>query len=93
MTIADSEQIITKGKLIIYIGVFVELYNQKNHEQVYEIHEIIKFESWRTSIAWNSCILGAYYFIKIFLVLRSSHVVPRDQEKTVFYINNYTDWD
>lgn len=27
------------------------------------------------------------------MVPRSAHVVPRDQDKFVFYVNNYIDWD
>ena len=37
--------------------------------------------------------LGAYCIIKVSLVLRSTHVVPRNQDRRVFYINNYIEWD
>ena len=30
---------------------------------------------------------------KISSVLRSAHMVPKDQDKFVFYVNNYIDWD
>lgn len=36
MTIANPKLFTLKNKLIIYIKVFVELYNRKNYEQVYE---------------------------------------------------------
>ena len=39
---------------------------------------------------WN---LGAYRIIKISLILYSAYTVPRDQDKFVFYVNNYIDWD
>ncbi len=71
----------------------VELYNWKNYGQVNEIHEMIELEKMRASIAKNLCNLGAHWIIEIFLILRSTHVVPRDQNKVVFYINNYIDWD
>ena len=35
--------------------------------------------------------LGAHWIIEIFLVLYSAYMVPRDQNKVVFYINNYID--
>ena len=37
--------------------------------------------------------LGAHWIIEIFLVLCSAHLVPKDQDKFVFYVNNYIDWD
>ena len=47
----------------------------------------------RASIAENFCNLGAHRIIEISLVLRNAHMVPRDQDKFVFYVNNYIDWD
>ena len=37
--------------------------------------------------------LGAHQIIEISSVLHSTHLVPEDQDKFVFYINNYIDWD
>lgn len=37
--------------------------------------------------------LDAYWIIKISSVIRSAHMVLGDQDKFVFYINNYIDWD
>ena len=47
----------------------------------------------RALTAENPHNLGAYRIIGISLVLCNAHVVPRDQDKFVFYINNYIDWD
>ncbi len=47
----------------------------------------------RASITENLRNLGAHWIIKISLVLHSAHVVPRNQDKVVFYVNNYIDWD
>lgn len=41
----------------------------------------------------NSCDFNAYPIIKIFLVPRNAYVVPKDQDKFVFYVNHYIDWD
>ena len=44
--------------------------------------------------AWtvkNLCNLGTYQMIKISSVLRNTHIVPKDQDKFVFYIDNYID--
>ena len=37
--------------------------------------------------------LSAHRIIKILLVLCNAHIVPKDQDKFVFYVNNYIDWD
>ena len=37
--------------------------------------------------------LNTYQIIEILSVPRNAHMVPRDQNKFVFYINNYIDWD
>ncbi len=47
----------------------------------------------RNSITKNLCNLGAYRIIEISLVLGSAYMVSTDQDKVVFYINNYINWD
>ena len=39
--------------------------------------------------AENPYILGAHRIFEISSVLRNAHVVSRDQDKFVFYVNNY----
>ncbi len=46
-----------------------------------------------TLIAENPCNLGAYQIVEIALILCNVYVVPRDQDKVVFYVNNYINWD
>ena len=91
VTVANPEQFTPKGKPVIYTGALVELYNWKNLGQVYEIYEMVEFEKIRALIAKNPCNLGICWIIEIFLVLRSTEVIPRDQNKIVFYVNNYID--
>ena len=86
---ADLERFTPKGKPVIYTGALVELYNWRNHEQVHEIHGIIELEKICVLIAENLCNLGTYWIIEISLVLCSAHVALRDQDKVMFYINNY----
>ena len=93
MTIADSEWFTAKGKPITYIKAFVELYKWRNRKQVYEMHGMVELDKWHASIAENTFNLGAHCIIEVFLVLHSAHVIPRDQDKLVFYINNYINWD
>ena len=89
---ADPERFTLKGKPITYTGVFVELYKWKNCSQVYEIYRIIELEKMRTWTAKNSQNLGAHRIIEISSVLCSVHLVPKNQDKFVFYVNNYIDW-
>ncbi len=93
VTVADPERFTAKDKPITYTGAFVELYNWRNRGQVHEIHGIVELERWRASTAEHPRNLGAYRIVEISSILRSAHVVPRDQEKNVFYVNNYIDWD
>ena len=44
-------------------------------------------------MAENPHNLGVHRIIKVSSVLRSTYVVPRDQDRAVFYVNNYIDWD
>ncbi len=90
---ADPKWFTLKGKPVIYTGTFVELYNWRNCGQVYEIHGMIELEKMRASIAKNLRNLGAHRINEISSVLFSTHVVSRDQDKVVFYVNNYIDWD
>ena len=93
VTVADPERFTDKGKPITYIGAFVELYNWRNRGQVHEIHGMVELEKMRASTAEHPRNLGAHRIIEISSILRSAHVVPRDQERIVFYVNNYIDWD
>ena len=93
VTVADPERFTAKGKPITYTGAFVELYKWRNRGQVHEIHGMVELDKWHASTAENPRNLGAHRIIEVFLVLRSAHVVPRDQDRMVFYVNNYIDWD
>ncbi len=44
-------------------------------------------------MAKHLCNLSAHRIIEISSFLRITHVVPRDQERIVFYVNNYIGWD
>ena len=54
---------------------------------------MIELKKMHALIVKNLHNLDACQIIEIFLVLHSTHVVPKDQDKIVFYINNYIDWD
>ena len=92
MTVTDPKQLTPKAKPVTYTRAFVELYNWSNSWQIHEIHRIIKLEKMHASTAENLCNLGAYWIIEISSVLHSAHVIPRNQDKFVFYVNNYIDW-
>ena len=47
----------------------------------------------RALIAKKPCNLGVYWIIEISLILYSTHFIPKDQDKFVFYVNNYINWD
>ena len=87
----DPKRFTPKGKLVIYIEALVELYNRRNHSQVHEIYGIVELEKMCASIAKNLRNLGVCQIIEISLVLHSAHMIPRDQNKVVFYVNNYID--
>lgn len=93
MTVADSERFTSKGKLVTYIGAFIKLYNQKNHEQVHKIHGIIEFEKMHALNAENPRNHSAFWIIEILSVLRNAHVILRNQDKFVFYVNNFINQD
>ncbi len=54
---------------------------------------MIKLEKMCTSITKNLCNLSTHRIIEISLVPRSTHMVLKNQDKFVFYINNFIDWD
>ena len=90
---ADPKQFIPKNKPVIYTRALVELYNWKNRVQVHEIYGMIELEKIYALIAKNPRNFGAYWIIEISLILCSVHVIPKDEDKVIFYINNYIDWD
>ena len=54
---------------------------------------MVEFEKIRALITKNPRNLSARQIIEISLVLRNAHMIPRDQDKVVFYVNNYINWD
>ena len=91
MTVADSEQFTNKNKPITYIEVFVELYYSRNRRQVYEIYKMVELEKMCASTAEHPYNLGIHYILEISSIFYSTHIVPRNQEKIVFYVHNYID--
>ena len=93
VTVADPERFTAKGKQITYTGTFVELYKWRNRGQVHEIQGMVELDKWHASTAENPHNLGAHCIIEVSSVLRSAHVIPRNQDRMVFNVNNYIDWD
>ena len=93
MTVADPERFTAKNKPITYTRAFVELYKWRNSRQVHKIYKMVELDKWHALMAENPCNLSAHCIIEVSLVLHSANVVPRDQDKMVFYVNNYIDWD
>ena len=54
---------------------------------------MIELEKMYISIAKNPHNFSAHWIIEISLILHSAHVVSRDHDKFVFYVNNYIDWN
>ncbi len=54
---------------------------------------MVELEKMRASTAKYPRNLGAHCIVEISSILRSTQVVSRDQERIVFYVNNYIDWD
>ena len=52
---------------------------------------MVELEKMRTLIAKNPCYLGVCEIIEISSVLHSTYVVPKNQDKIVFYVNHYND--
>ena len=50
---------------------------------------MIEFEKMRTLIAKNPCNLITHWIIEIFSIPRNAYIVIRDQNKVVFYVNDY----
>ena len=93
VTVADPERFTAKSKPITYTGAFVKRYKQRNRGQVHEIHGMVELDKWHALMAENPRNLGAHCIIEVSLVLRNTHVVPRDQDRMIFYINNQIDWN
>lgn len=93
MTIVNLDQFTAKGKPITYTKAFIKLYNQKNRIQVHEIYGMVELEKWCILIAKHHCNLGIYYIVEISTILRKAYFILRDQERNVFYINKYINWD
>lgn len=78
MIIVYSKQFTLKYKLVTYIKIFVEFYNQKNYRQIHEIHGMIEFKKIYTSIIKNFHNFSAYQITEIFLILHNAYMILRD---------------
>ena len=93
MTVIDPEQFTDKSKPITYIRAFIKLYNWRNNEQVHKMREMVKFEKMHAYIAKLPRNLSSYHIIKISSILHNAHIIAKGQERIVFYVNNYMNWD
>lgn len=84
VTIVDPKWFSLKNKPVTYTRAFIELYNWRNHGQVYENIGIIKLKSICALTAKNFFHLGTHHIIEILLVLQSAYIILRDQ---------HIDWD
>lgn len=91
VTVADPQQLDQKRKPVIYTQAFDEIYDWCNRGQVHKTHGMVELEKYPISSVEDPLNQGAHRFYKIFEVLRSAHVVPRDTEGNTFYFNNYVD--
>ena len=69
---ADSKSFILKGKPIIYIGAFIELYNKKNSGPLYEIQKMVRFKKMyalTTRIFIPSVIIGWLRYLLFYILL------------------------
>lgn len=61
--------------------------------QVHKIYKMIELNEIHTLTAKNSRSFDDHHIINISIVLYKTHVIPRNYDKFVFYVNNCTDWD
>lgn len=92
-TIVDSQELDQNEKPIIYAWAFVEIYNQCSRRLVYETHGMVNLEKYLISKAENYLSLGDQQFYIIFEIVQSVHVVLKDIEDNILYLNNYIDCD
>lgn len=93
MTVADPKRFTFKDKPVIYTGAFIGLNNWRNNKQINKIYGMIEFEKMHALTAENPHNLGAHQIIEMSWVLRNTHIISRNQDIVVFYINNYIDED
>ena len=90
---SDPEQFGSKGKPVTYTRALVEFYNKKNHGQIHKICGMVEHKKMRILLAKNPHNHSVYQIIEISFVLGNVYVVSKDQDKVMFYVNNYIDWD
>lgn len=90
---ANLECFTFNNKPVTYTQAFLELYNWRKYEHDHGIYKKIELEKMCTSTAKNLYSLSAHSIIKISLVLYSAYMVLKNQNKFIFYANNYIDCD
>lgn len=75
ITMANSKRFTPKNKLVIYTVTFVELDNQRNCGQIYEIYGIIELKKIRILTKDNSPNLGVHQIFELLLIIQSTHLV------------------
>lgn len=78
---------------MIYIKIFIKIYNWHFRKLVHKTHEIVKLEKYLISRAKNFLNPSSQQFYKIFKVLQSTNIILRNIKSNIFYLNNYIDWD
>ena len=93
VTVIDPLRRDTRDKPLRYTSAFIELFKWRNQGRVHETHGMFEVERWPINNARKSRILNARRFYEIPTIMHCAHVVPAAESSSVFYVNNWINWE
>ena len=92
-TVIDHERKDDRGKCMKYPGIFLEMLKWRNSGDPFRSHGMLEVEIQQASKSVHPRKLVGQRIYDISTVIRSAHLVPKDLNQTIFYVNNFIDWD
>jgi len=93
ITVLDHQRPNSKGRPQRYTGALFELKRWINRGATHPVHGMHEVENFPPNTSQNSRLLGPRRFYDLSHIIRSAHLVPANQARTRFYVNNFIDWD
>jgi len=84
---------LNSNKSSVYTEILIKRLRKRHQELSHEIHDMIEMKNWSINLIRNSRKLKAHQFYWLTNVIWSAHVMLINENMSIYYVNNYIDWD
>lgn len=84
---------LNSNKSSVYTEILIKHLRKRHQELSHEIYDMIEMKNWSINLIRNSWKLKTHRFYWLTNVIRSAHVMLMNENMSIYYVNNYIDWN